>query len=215
MVRISGGTLRGRVIQVLPGGWIRPTMGRVREAMFSMLAARIPGATVLDLFAGCGLLGLEALSRGAHRAFFVDLEPKAMQLIKKNVALCGMAAHSMTRRGSALHEKTLSKRKPWADQHDGCHKPFDLVFLDPPYRQGLVVRALQVLAQRDQAEADFLAPGAIVVTEQEAEFDVGVEQGLAESQVSAQNVWHVLQNRRYGDTRIIFWHRPTRGETTL
>ena len=194
MVRISGGTVRGQVLQVPPDNWLRPTMGRVREAMFSMLAPQMPGATLLDLFAGCGLLGLEALSRGAQSAFFVDLEPKAVQLIKKNVTLCGMDTRALAQQGSALHKTTLKRIKHLADQHHGHHRAFDLVFLDPPYRQGLVASTLQVLAHMAQSEIKFLAPEAIVVTEQEANIKT---EPLAS--------WHCVKNKRYGDTRIIFW----------
>ena len=196
MVRISGGTLRGRVLQVLPDGWIRPTMGRVREAMFSMLTPYIPHATVLDLFAGCGLLGLEALSRGARSAFFVDLEQKAVQLIKKNVTLCSQQEYSRAYQGSALHPQTLRWVKQDADSYHRKNRPFDVVFLDPPYRKGLVARALQALTQIAQTDPHFLAATAVIVTEQEAE-----------AKIEPLDFWHVLQNRQYGDTRIIFWHR--------
>ena len=213
MLRISGGTLRGRVLQVSPDGWIRPTMGRVREAMFSMLAQQIPGATVLDLFAGCGLLGLEALSRGAHSVFFVDLEPKAVQLIKKNCTMCGMGERGVAQPGDALLQKTLNRVKYVADQHHGNCRAFDLVFIDPPYRRGLVTSSLQVLAQMPQTGAtqagetqtatQFLAANVLIVTEQEAD-----------AKIEALATWHMLQNRRYGDTRIIFWQRLPTQETT-
>lgn len=196
MVRISGGSLRGRNLQVLSDGWIRPTMGRVREALFSMLMAQIPGATVLDLFAGCGLLGLEALSRGAHAAFFVDLEPKAVQIIKKNVTLCGMGDHGMVQHGSACNPATLEKVQQLATQHHGNHKAFDVVFVDPPYRKGLVASSLQALTMMANTEPHFLATDAIVVTEQEAE-----------TSVEPLPSWSMLQNRRYGETRLVLWRR--------
>lgn len=205
MIRLSGGTLRGRVLKVSPGGWIRPTMGRVREAIFSMLAHHTPGATVLDLFAGCGLLGLEALSRGAHTAFFVDLEPKAVQLIKQNVALCGMETVSTTQRGSAILPPVLQRiHTATAKKHTG-HKPFDLIFLDPPYHQGLVARTLQAIEKCEQhaltvsSGTPFLAKSAIIITEQEANIPL-------ESTAS----WRIIQDRRYGETRVTFWQSVKR-----
>ena len=192
LVRISGGLLRGRLLHVPTDGWIRPTMGRVRESLFSMLAHHVADATALDLFAGCGLLGLEALSRGARTLFFVDLERKAVQSIEKNVTLCGVHARSVILHGDALHHHTLDKITTWTKQHPEGHKQFNLVFLDPPYRLGLVTSATRLLEQ-----SRLLAPGAIIVAEQEAETEP--EPALS---------WQLLQNRRYGDTRIIFWQTP-------
>lgn len=103
MVRLSGGLFRGRRMHIPDEAWIRPTMGRVREALFSMLGHHTTGAIVLDLFAGGGLLGLEALSRGADHTFFVDLEWKAVHCIEKNVTLCGVQARSTILQGDLLH----------------------------------------------------------------------------------------------------------------
>ncbi|MBF0400351.1 MAG: 16S rRNA (guanine(966)-N(2))-methyltransferase RsmD [Magnetococcales bacterium] len=192
MVRISGGLFRGRLLHLPNDGWIRPTMGRVRESLFSMLARHVIGATSLDLFAGCGLLGLEALSRGAQTTFFVDIERKAVQSIEKNVTLCGVHGHSVILQGDALHPHTLDQITAWTTQRADGHQPFNLVFLDPPYRRGLVTSAVQRLAQ-----STLLAPGAIIVAEQEAE-----------TEPEASSPWQLLQNRRYGDTRIIFWQTP-------
>lgn len=176
-------------------------MGRVREAVFSMLAPHIPGAVILDLFAGCGLLGLEALSRGAHSAFFVDVAPKAVQTIQKNVILCHQEDKCVTLRGSAMHPRTLETLQQRATQHHGTHKPFDLVFIDPPYGRGWVADTLQVLAQQATTEARFLAPHAVIVTEQEAA-----------AEPVASSAWHRLQNRRYGDTRIVLWQSSSEGQ---
>ncbi|MEO5339376.1 MAG: 16S rRNA (guanine(966)-N(2))-methyltransferase RsmD [Magnetococcus sp. MYC-9] len=202
MVRISGGQLRGRRLHVPTEGWIRPTMGRVRESLFSMLARHIREALVLDLYAGCGLLGLEAISRGARHSFFVDLEWKAVQFIEKNVTLCGLPSRSTLLQGDVRLHSTLERVKQLAnpmvtEQHPGFPSAgggacFDLVFLDPPYRQGLIAGTLAVLEQ-----TCLLAPGAIIVVEQEAE---------AAPEPSAP--WPLLQNRRYGNTRLLLWQTP-------
>ncbi|MBF0461017.1 MAG: 16S rRNA (guanine(966)-N(2))-methyltransferase RsmD [Magnetococcales bacterium] len=189
MVRISGGLARGRLLHVPTETGLRPTMGRVRESLFSLLARHTHGATVLDLFAGCGLLGLEALSRGAQTAFFVDLERKAVQSIEKNVTLCGVQSRSTVLQGDLLHSRTLERVKQWVNQDPGGGRLFDLVFLDPPYRKGLVAGTLHRLEQ-----TNLLAPGAVIVVEQEA---------TAEPDPSV--AWPLLHNRRYGETRVILW----------
>ena len=189
MVRISGGLCRGRRINVLADGHIRPTTGRVREALFSILAPRVSGATVLDLFAGCGLLGLESLSRGAKAAFFVEIQPKAVQSIKKNIILCSMEERCGVFRGSAVDEKTwavLKQKGPWKN---GLVVAFDLILLDPPYGQGLIRPALSGLGK-----AGWVKNGAVAVAEHEA----GPPPALAPP-------WYLQQTRRYGHTCLTFW----------
>ena len=158
-MRIIGGSARGRKL-LAPGrrfgALIRPTSDRAREAIFNILAARVAGATVLDLFAGTGALGLEALSRGAARAGFVDGQRLVTELIESNVALCGFAE-----RATVLH-KDLSRGLAFL----AAFKPpggFTLIFLDPPYESTLALRGLEFLAG-----GSFLAAGAIVVLEDAA-----------------------------------------------
>ena len=142
-MRIIAGQFRGRLLQTPDGLATRPTADRVREALFSMLASRIgsfEGLRVADLFAGSGALGLEALSRGAGHATFVENDPKAQGAIKANVAKLGVEDRIRLIGGSA----TALPRS----------EPFDLVFADPPYAPGsgsAVVKAI--------ADADWLAPG--------------------------------------------------------
>jgi 16S rRNA (guanine(966)-N(2))-methyltransferase RsmD len=125
-MRIIAGELRGRRIESPPGLDTRPMLDRVREAMFSTLGARLDGANVLDLFAGSGSLGLEALSRGARCARMIEKDPKALTILKKNVELLGMAERADIVRGDAL------RRDLW--KPPGTAEPFEIVFLDPPYR---------------------------------------------------------------------------------
>jgi 16S rRNA (guanine966-N2)-methyltransferase len=142
-VRIIAGQFRGRPLQSPPGIATRPTADRVREALFSMLASRIgplEGLRVADLYAGSGALGLEALSRGAEEAVFVENDPKAQAAIKANASRLGVGERVRVLGGSAL-------ALPRAE-------PFDLALADPPYapRSGTaVVKAV--------ADADWLAPG--------------------------------------------------------
>ena len=125
-MRIIAGEHRGRRIAAPPGLETRPMLDRVREAMFSTLGRRVPGADVLDLFAGSGSLGLEALSRGARSARMIEKDRKALAILGRNVANLGMEDRAAVVRGDALRPE-LWRAMPAGD-------PPDLVFLDPPYR---------------------------------------------------------------------------------
>ena len=118
-MRIVAGTLGGRRLTAPPGRGTRPTSDRVREALFSILG-NIHGATVLDLFAGSGALGIEALSRGAASAVFVDSDPRAIAATRANLEALDLAA-------------SVHKRDALAYLGDASEGPFDLVFVDPPY----------------------------------------------------------------------------------
>ncbi|MBF0273411.1 MAG: 16S rRNA (guanine(966)-N(2))-methyltransferase RsmD [Magnetococcales bacterium] len=191
MVRVSGGSLRGKRVETPPDERVRPTTGRMRETLFSILGSRrLDGAWVLDLFAGSGVLGIEALSRGARGAFFVESDPVVATLIRANLLGCGVE-----NAGAVIGESVL---RPGLDRivHQvgqtrfGRFTPFDLVFLDPPYRHGLVASTLAMLA-----DSGMLIPGAVAVAEHEA--------GGVGKEVSP--VWRPLQNRRHGETQISFW----------
>jgi 16S rRNA (guanine(966)-N(2))-methyltransferase RsmD len=125
-MRIIAGELRGRRIESPPGLDTRPMLDRVREAMFSTLGARLDGANVLDLFAGSGSLGLEALSRGARRARMIEKDPEALAILRKNVELLGTADRAEIVRGDAFRKDLWRPVEP--------AEPYEIVFLDPPYR---------------------------------------------------------------------------------
>jgi len=142
-MRLVAGRFRGRPLQAPPGPQTRPTADRVREALFSMLASRIGSfedLRVADLYAGSGALGLEALSRGAGHATFVESDPRAAAVIKANAAKLGVAEQVRILGGSAL-------ALPRSD-------PFDLILADPPYAPGSGSAAVNAVAQ-----AEWLAPG--------------------------------------------------------
>lgn len=122
MTRIVSGTWRGRRLAVPPGRRVRPTAERVREAWLSVLAPELPGARVLDLFAGTGALGLEALSRGAAQATFVDSHPESLEVLRQNVAALGAEASASIRRAEAL---AFTEALPAGS--------FDLALADPPF----------------------------------------------------------------------------------
>ncbi|GAB6081877.1 16S rRNA (guanine(966)-N(2))-methyltransferase RsmD [Desulfuromonas carbonis] len=152
-MRIIAGSARGRQLEAFTGREIRPTPDRVREALFSSLFSRLGGfggLRVLDLFAGSGALALEALSRGAGYALLVDRGEQAARLQRGNIERCGFADRAEQLSGEVL--SLLPRLVP--------RGPFDLVFLDPPYGQGLVPRVLEHLAT-----PGMLANGALVCAE--------------------------------------------------
>lgn len=181
-MRIVAGSFRGRPLAVPADGRTRPTSDRVREAMFNILAHGIDGfalegARVLDLFAGTGALGLEALSRGAARCLFVEEAPEARALIRENVEALGLTG--VTR----IWRRDAASLGP-----AGAAERFELAFLDPPYGLGLGERALA--AVRD---GGWLAPGAVVVLEERAGATIAWPTGFT-----------VLDSRRWGGTEVHF-----------
>jgi 16S rRNA (guanine966-N2)-methyltransferase len=179
-MRIVGGRLRGRMLATPASDAIRPTADRLREAMFNVLVHAhgdpITGARVLDLFAGTGALGIEALSRGASFALFVDEAAPARALIRQNVAGLGLGGVCKIFRRDATR---LGLAHPI--------EPFSLAFLDPPYGRGLAERALAAAHA-----GGWLAPDALVVVEEAAKTVSTVPAGFDE-----------LERRRYDDTALI------------
>ncbi len=148
-MRIISGTCRGRKLVQIQGRDIRPTSDRVREALFNIIGPAIRGTRVLDLFAGTGAFGLEAVSRGAKQAVFVDAAASSCQVIKKNIELCRMDIQTQVVR----HDLIL------APLPELCG-PFDFVFMDPPYYKEYPGA---VLGQ--PGFCSLLAPGSIVIVE--------------------------------------------------
>jgi len=132
-VRIIGGALRGRTLFSPKGLAIRPTADRLRESIFNIIGASVSGTSVLDLFAGTGALGLEALSRGANSAVFIDISGKALALIGKNITALGLYEKAQVLRWDV--RRNLDCLAQWP-----CR--FSLVFMDPPYARNLVVPTL-------------------------------------------------------------------------
>jgi 16S rRNA (guanine966-N2)-methyltransferase len=181
-MRVVAGTLRGRAIAGPQHEGLRPTSDRVRESLFNILAHGIDdfsleGARVIDLFAGTGALGIEAISRGAAYCLFVDSEPEARGLIRDNVEAFGLTG------------VTRIFRRDAADLGPaGTVAPVQLAFLDPPYDKGLGERALNALH-----DGKWLVPGAIVVLEDRASVTITLPPAFTE-----------LDRRTYGDTQIVF-----------
>ncbi|HID29605.1 MAG TPA: 16S rRNA (guanine(966)-N(2))-methyltransferase RsmD [Desulfobacterales bacterium] len=140
-VRIIGGALRGKKLYSIKGLAIRPTTDYVRESVFNILANGVEDAVVLDLFAGAGTLGIEALSRGAETAVFVDKAPQAIKVLTRNICACCLEGRSTILRRDILHGLRFLK---------SIDRAFGLVFIDPPYDKGFVERTMQLL---DRAES--------------------------------------------------------------
>jgi 16S rRNA (guanine966-N2)-methyltransferase len=173
-LRVTGGEVRGRRL-VAPRG-IRPTESMVREAIFNMLAAVVPEAVVLDLFAGSGGLGIEALSRGAARAFFVDRSEEAFMAIQRNLEAAGFGERGLVVRADVTR---------WLTTHPQETAAATLVFLDPPYREVTALEAaLRELAAR-------LPDGATVAAEHDARHKLPE---LAR--------FEPVRERRYGGTSV-------------
>ncbi|MEN3975226.1 16S rRNA (guanine(966)-N(2))-methyltransferase RsmD [Emcibacter sp. SYSU 3D8] len=177
-MRIVGGRYRGHRLAAPADDRVRPTTDRVRESLFNILAHRSPpvldGAIVLDLFAGTGALGLEALSRGAARAVFVDQDPRSLALVRANVAALKAEALCEIVRADAAR---LAPRPLAAT----------LAFLDPPYGQSLIAPSLAAAA-----DGGWLAEGAFVVIELPAAEEPALPPAFSP-----------VDDRRYGATRII------------
>lgn len=149
-MRIITGTARGMRLETLEGDATRPTAERVKEALFSMIQFDIEGRNVLDLFAGSGQLGLEALSRGAKQATFVDLNTEAIKIIRKNAQKTG------------LYDRCVITGSDWAAfiRKTAGRERFDIIFIDPPYNETIAGEALKRLS-----EADLIADHAMIIIE--------------------------------------------------
>ena len=136
-MRVISGSARGRRLGELEGMETRPTTDRVKEALFNIVQFEVPGRKILDLFGGTGQLGIEALSRGAAHCTFVDQRADAAALIRANLKLTGLSDKSRVVQGDSLGFL------------QSCGEQFDVIFLDPPYRSGLLERAVEAIAQFD------------------------------------------------------------------
>lgn len=150
-MRVIAGTARGRPLKTVKGLAVRPTTDRVKESLFNVLQPLVADAAFLDLFAGSGAVGIEALSRGARRTVFVEQAGAHLKVLAENLSRTGLADRAELLRRDALQTVTLLARR--GDR-------FDLIFLDPPYGQDLVPCTLQALAG-----APLVSPGGIVVCE--------------------------------------------------
>ena len=135
-MRVIGGALKGKKLCPIRGLTIRPTTDYLRESIFNILAGGVEDAIVLDLFAGTGSLGIEALSRGAATAVFVDKDPRAIKALTRNICACCLEGRSTILKQDIVRGLSFLKSIGHA---------FELVFIDPPYDKGFVERTMQLL----------------------------------------------------------------------
>ncbi len=164
-MRVVAGTARGTVLKTPDGMKTRPTADRVKEALFSIIQFELPGASVLDLFGGTGQLGIEALSRGAKKAVFVDASDAACCLIRENLRRTSFLEHARVIRGDFRNYLKNATEK------------YDIIFLDPPYMEEFLEISLKMIT-----EIDILQSGGIIVTERPEQKELSVDMvGFARS----------------------------------
>ncbi|MCD8094584.1 MAG: 16S rRNA (guanine(966)-N(2))-methyltransferase RsmD [Ruminococcus sp.] len=177
-MRVITGSARGRRLKTLDSLDIRPTTDEVKEAIFSIIQFDLPSASVLDLFAGSGQLGIEAMSRGANYCVFTDSSADAVSVIKENLNVCKLVKNTRVLKIDSFEYLNNTKMG------------FDIVFIDPPYKQGLVEKSLEKVASK-------LNDGAIVVCEHERELE------LKDSYDSLE----LRKCYRHGKTTLTVYHK--------
>ena len=187
-MRITGGELRGRILKVPAAGHVRPTQDAVREALFSILMADVPGARFLDLYAGSGAVGIEAWSRGAAHVTWVESHPGVARVLAANVeTLCSGA-------GTIAREDVLR----WIARPHPGEEPYGVVFADPPYGDADHEDPIEALMAA-LARSPLVAEGTIFIAEQRAGLPMPKAPG-----------WARIKDRRYGHTRLaIFVRNPS------
>lgn len=184
-MRIIGGSARGRKLKCPRGRGTRPTPDRVRESAFSIIGDRVVGSRILDLFAGTGAMGLEAVSRGAEKAVFIENDPAALKILEANILGCGFGRKTIVVRSPV--NRFLSR----GDFGDG----FDVIFADPPY--GSEEGTLTLMALSKHAKS---LPESLVVLEHASRDTVIQPPGL-----------QVVEKRKYGNTTLTFFRVIGRG----
>lgn len=179
-MRVITGSARGRKLKALPGLDTRPTADQVKESIFNIVQFDVEGRRVLDLFAGTGQLGIEALSRGADFCDFVDVNPAAAAVVRENLTATGLTARA------AVHQKDFLAFL------QGRRERYDLIFLDPPYAQTALERALEAIAG-----IDILSEHGIMVCESPAE----------KSLPALRAPYEKGREYRYGRIKLTLYHR--------
>lgn len=178
-MRIITGSKRGKKLVTLEGEQVRPTTDRVKESLFNILQFQLEGRRFLDLFAGSGQIGLEALSRGAAMCVFVDASKESIRVVEKNVQSTGLGDRA----------KVVSA--DFSSYLAACREHFDIAFLDPPYRSGLLERALPLVAQR-------MNPGGVILCEHPKD----------ETLPETAGEFAQFRSYRYGKIMLTSYRRP-------
>ncbi|OIJ13275.1 16S rRNA (guanine(966)-N(2))-methyltransferase RsmD [Anaerobacillus alkalilacustris] len=180
-MRVISGTCKGRPLKAVPGTLTRPTTDKVKESIFNIIGPYFKGGQVLDLYAGSGGLGIEALSRGTDNVIFIDQNPKAVEIIKLNLKNCRFEDKVEVYRNEAMRAlKAIAKRK----------LKFDLIFLDPPYAKQRLEDEIDFIAKND-----LLSQDGIIVTEHDANVSLS----------SSIDNLSCYRQEHYGDTGITIY----------
>ncbi len=190
-MRVIAGAQKGRSLVGPPSRGLRPTPNRVREALFSIIGSRIEGARVADLYAGTGAVGIEALSRGAGHVTFVEADPKALRLVRANLAHCGLAHLA------AVYPMSVAN---FLHREASSGAPYDIMFADPPYDQDAGTELLPSLAS-----GATIAPDSLVILEHFSKATVPAQVGRLCR----------LRQYRYGDTTLSVFALSTEGTSAL
>jgi 16S rRNA (guanine966-N2)-methyltransferase len=191
-MRVIAGSAGGIRLDV-PKQRVRPTMDRVKAAIFSSLGDRVIGARVLDLFAGSGALGIEALSRGAQSALFVDDDRAAISAIEANLKKAGVTGRIVPNDVFHFLKRSLDLTALSSQVSRPTEPRFDIIFADPPYEQTRSGERFTEKLLSDDALPRLLAPGGVFVLEKRPGEDL-----------PASSHWNVLRQKRYGATEVLF-----------
>ena len=178
-MRVITGSARGRHLKELEGMETRPTTGKVKESIFSILQFDIEGRRILDLFAGTGQLGIEALSRGARECVFIDQRKDAVALIRENLKICNLTDNAVVRQGDSMAYLKSGEK-------------FDIIFLDPPYGSKLLGEALEQITK-----FDICREHGIIVAESAAETELP----------PVAPPYTLYREYRYGKIKLSVYHR--------
>lgn len=178
-MRVIGGTAKGRKLLAVPGDTTRPILDRVKTSLFDILRPRLDGIRVLDLFGGSGAVGIEALSQGATHCTFIDITPKAVETIKKNLETTGLSAQASVRCNDSF--RFLKS----------CSEQYDLIYVAPPQYKALWVQAMMAIAERPH----LLATDGLIIAQIDPVEDEALE----------MTAFSLSSQRRYGSTLLNFY----------
>lgn len=179
-IRVIAGSAKGRRLKMVPGDTTRPVMDRVKEACFNILGRRVVAASFLDVFAGTGSVGIEALSRGARRAVFFEIDRKAVQIIQDNLQATRLSDRATVHRGDAL----LWLRQPPIEA-------FDFIYIAPPQYKELWRQTLEILDRN----SGWASEQAVII----------VQIDPVERQAITLDHFQLYDERRYGSTLLLFF----------
>ena len=188
-MRVIAGSRRSLPLKSVPGNDTRPTTDRIKETLFNILMPDIPQCCFLDVFAGSGGIGIEALSRGAKYACFIENDPKAVSVIKENIAFTKFGDQSHVLRGDAVRILSSSNKK----------EPFDIVFCDPPYALGIEPEILKCLA----ADKGWIHEDTLIVIESALNHDFSWAEELE---------FAILREKKYKTNKHVFLQKQTAKE---